>query len=136
MLDAEKIYAIAPFPELLSELKRSLPSRTIETICNNGADFPGVPNHSVDFLFTFGVFVHLDQEAIRQYLHNMMDILKPSAVAVIQYSDDRKPMAKANSGFTNNNPDEMREIVQSSGFTIEKEDTHTLWHSAIIQFRS
>ena len=34
------------------------PSENIIEILNNGTDFPGVPAASVDFVFSFGVFVH------------------------------------------------------------------------------
>jgi len=134
MLGVKKIYAVDYHSELLNELKRNLGSRNIEFVKNNGNDFPGIPDGSIDFLFSFGTFVHLDLDIIEQYLKNMLRILKPSGVAVLQYSDKNKPMAKANVGFSENTPEIMRQIVLKNGFTILEEDTMTLWHSSIIRF--
>ncbi len=134
MLGVKKIYAVDYHIELLNELKKNVGKKNIEFIHNNGFDFPGVPDHAIDFLFSFGTFVHLDLDIIQQYLENMQRILKPAGIVVLQYSDKNKPMAKANIGFSENTPEIMRQLVLKSGFKIQEEDTMTLWHSSIIRF--
>ena len=50
--------------ELLDELDEYCSFPNIVKVLNNGNDFPGVPERSADFVFSFGVFVHLDVDII------------------------------------------------------------------------
>lgn len=134
MLGAERIYAVDYHQELLDELKSRFNRPNITFVRNNGDDFPGVPDHSIDFLFSFGTFVHLDVDIIDRYLRNMKRLLKPDSDVVIQYSDKTKPLGKSNAGFSENDPDRMRDLVFSNGYTIRDEDVKTLWHSSIVRF--
>jgi ubiquinone/menaquinone biosynthesis C-methylase UbiE len=134
MLTAKRIYAVDFHQELLDELKSNFGAPNITYIKNNGDDFPGVPDGSIDFLFSFGTFVHLDVEIIGRYLLNMRRVLKPRASVLLHYSDKTKPLAQSNSGFSVNDPDTMRALVSSHGYAIYEEDTKTLWHSSIIRF--
>lgn len=135
LLGARRVYAVDFHPELIAEARTHMRSDRITFIRNNGDDFPGVPHASVDFLFSFGVFVHLDVDIIARYLENMRAVLAPAANVVLQYSDKTKPMARANEGFSENDPDTMRRLVESTGYEIVEEDTKTLWHSAVVRFR-
>jgi hypothetical protein len=103
-------------------------------IRNQGTDFPGIPAGSIDFLFSFGVFVHLDIDIIGAYLLNMKPLLKHSSTVVIQYSDKRKARARRNSGFSENNPDTMRTLVNAAGYRVLEEDLDSLPHSSVIRF--
>jgi ubiquinone/menaquinone biosynthesis C-methylase UbiE len=134
MLDAKRIYAVDYHQELLDELKSNFNRRNITFVKNNGDDFPSLPDGSVDFLFSFGTFVHLDVEIIDRYLKNMKRLLKPGSVVVIQYSDKTKPLGRRNAGFSENDPDRMRALVSSNGYAVLEEDIKTLWHSAIVRF--
>jgi ubiquinone/menaquinone biosynthesis C-methylase UbiE len=136
LLGFGKIYAVDYHNELLCELKKRYgKQKNIEFIKNNGTDFPGVAAASVNYLFSFGTFVHLDFNIIEAYLDNIRSVLRPGANAVVQYSDKTKVMARRlGDGFTDNNPDRMRAAVQCRGYTILQEDTTTLWHSSVIRF--
>ena len=134
MLEAKKIYAVDYHPEILNELKANISACNIVHVVNHGADFPTIPPASIDFLFSFGTFVHLDLDIIDQYLANMKQLLKPDGQVVLQYADFTKPLARSNVGFSNNNPERMRRLVTSHGYSILEEDDKTLWHSAIIRF--
>jgi SAM-dependent methyltransferase len=134
MLDAKQIYAVDVHEQLLNELRSRMTGKNLTYVKNSGSDFPGIPEESVDFLFSFGTFVHLDMEIIGQYLRNMKRHLKPGASVVIQYSDKTKPLARANPGFSDNDPETMRDLVSSHGFEIYEEDTKTLWHSSVVRF--
>ncbi len=101
---------------------------------NDGDNFPNVPNESVDFVFSFGTFVHLDIDIIDRYLQNIKPLLKPESNVVLQYSDKTKPLAKMNRGFSENDPDQMRNLVQSHGYYIYEEDIKTMWHSSLVRF--
>ncbi|HSV27677.1 MAG TPA: class I SAM-dependent methyltransferase, partial [Sedimentisphaerales bacterium] len=134
LLACGKLYVIDYHSELLGECKRRFGKRHVEFITNNGNDFPGVPDNSVDFLFSFDVFVHLDAEIIEEYLKNMKRVLKPASNAVIHYSDQGKVMARINPGFSQNTPEKMRAMLQNAGYRILEEDLTTMWHSGIVRF--
>jgi hypothetical protein len=135
LLSARKVYAVDYHQELLDELRKNFPKTDhMAYIKNGGDDFPGVPAGSVDFVFSFGAFVHLDVEIIDRYLQNLRPLLASHANVVIQYSDQTKPMARRNPGFAENDPEKMRKLVTSRGYAILEEDVQTLWHSSIIRF--
>jgi hypothetical protein len=134
LLGFKKLYVVDYYAELLNELKRHLQKSTIEFIKNNGTDFPGIGKGTIDYLFSFGTFVHLDSAIIEAYLVNMKPILKAGANVVIHYSDKTKIMAQVNKDFSENTPMRMREMVLNAGYTILEEDLTTMWHSSLIHF--
>ena len=134
LLDFKKLYVVDYHAELLAELKKNLWKSSVEFIKNNGTDFPGIAERSIDYLFSFGTFVHLDAPIIEAYLANIKMILKPGANAVIQYSDKTKIMAQLNESFSENTPEKMRTMVLNAGYTIGEEDLTTMWHSSVIRF--
>jgi hypothetical protein len=135
LLGFRRLYTVDFYPELLAELKKSFSKPNVTFVQNSGTDFPGVPAGQVDFVFSFGCFVHLDSPLIEGYLANIKGILKPGANVVIQYSDMNKIMARQLvPGFAENTPEKMRAMVGAAGFTVLEEDLTTLWHSSLIRF--
>jgi phospholipid N-methyltransferase len=134
LLGFKQVYVVEYYPELLVELRKTYKQSKITAILNHGSDFPGVPDASIDFVFSFGTFVHLDLRLIESYLHNLGRILRPSANVVIQYSDKTKIIARENPNFSENTPEQMRQAVGAAGFRILEEDLTTMWHSSIIRF--
>jgi phospholipid N-methyltransferase len=134
MLGFRKLYVVDYYADLLEEVKTHFRKPNIEFIKNNGTDFPGIGDRSVDYLFSFGTFVHLDEHLIQAYLGNMKRILNAGANVVIHYSDKTKIMAQINEGFAENTPAKMRSMVSAAGYEICEEDVTTMWHSSIIRF--
>jgi len=122
ILDFKTLYMIDYHNELLSELKKNYNKPNMVFIKNNGTDFPGVPDNSIDFLFTFGTFVHLDLNLIDEYLHNIKRITHNQSNIIIQYSDKTKELAKKNVGFSENDPQKMRDLSLKHGYKIINED--------------
>jgi len=135
LLGFKTLYAVDYHSELLDVLKTNFTNDNLVFIKTNGTDFPGIPLRSVDFVWTFGTFVHLEQKLIREYLANMQSILKDDGKICIQYSDKDKALAKENKGFSHNNARIMCNLVMNAGFIIFDEDLVTLPHSSIICFR-
>lgn len=133
LIDCKFLYAVDVHQELLDELQKNFDRQNIIYIRNGGSDFPGIPDGSVDFLFTFGVFVHLDLDIIDSYLGEMRRVLTEGGTAVIQYSDKRKAAAQRNKSFSENDPRKMRALVRKHNYVIHEEDTESLWHSAVIR---
>jgi len=134
LLGFEKLYVVDYHAQLLDELRRSFTAKHIVFVENNGSDFPGVAENSIDYLFSFGTFVHLDVDLIQSYLGNMHPLLREGSNVVLQYSDQTKVMATLNAGFSDNTPERMRQMVTSAGYTILEEDLTTLWHSSVVRF--
>ena len=134
LLGFKKLYVVDYHVELLNELKKTFQKSNIEFVNNNGTDFPDVQQYSIDYLFSFGTFVHLDMHIIEAYLANMKPILKFGANVIIQYSDKTKIMAQINEGFSDNTPDKMRAMILGAGYKVIEEDLTTMWHSSIIHF--
>ncbi len=135
LLPFQRLYVVDYHQELLNELHRNFRSKNMIFIKNNGTDFPGVPDNSVDFVFGFGVFVHLDTPIIEQYLRNIRSILRPGGNFLLHYSDKTKIMARENSGFSENTPERMRQMAINAGYKIVEEDLTTMWHSSLMRLQ-
>ncbi len=92
------------------------------------------PTNPSTYIFSFGTFVHLDIDIIRDYLQNMRAILKSGGNVVINYSDKTKIMAQINNTFSQNNPDTMRRLIAASGFTVIEEDLTSLCNASVVRF--
>ncbi len=130
----KKLYAIDYYQEMLDELAKTFNKEHIVRIKNNGTDFPNVPDESIDFVFSFDTFVHLDIEIIDEYLIEMFRVMKQGAYAVIHYSDKTKDYAFKNPGFSVNSPELMRSMIRRRGFVIRDESTTATRHSSIVCF--
>ena len=136
MLGFRKLYAVDYYSALLEEIAKNVKAPNIKLIKNNGTDFPGIDDRSVDYLFSFGTFVHLDGYLIQAYLGNMKRILKAGARAnvVIHYSDKTKVMGQLNESFAENTPTKMRSMLVEADYEVCEEDLTTMWHNSIIRF--
>src|SRR5208337_4790204 len=77
LLGFRAVHAVDYYEELLSEFRKTFARyRHVRPIKNNGADFPGIAHQSVDYIFSFGCFGHLNQTLIDSYLDNIKVILK------------------------------------------------------------
>jgi phospholipid N-methyltransferase len=134
LLGFRKLYVVDYHAELLHELRGRFNMPNMQFIVNNGTDFPGVPESSVDYVISVACFVHLELHLISAYLKNIAVILKPGGNVFLTYSDKTKVGAQMNSTFTENTPERMREMVTQAGFRILEEDPTILWNSGVIRF--
>ena len=58
----------------------------------------GVLDESVDFVWSFGVFCHLNLESIQEYLHGVRRVLKPGGRASLYFSNDTRRPGHATEG--------------------------------------
>jgi ubiquinone/menaquinone biosynthesis C-methylase UbiE len=134
LLGFRKLYVVDFHDEILRELKKNFNEQNMAFIQNNGTDFPGIQESSIDYLFSFGTFVHLDLNIIDGYLESMKTIVKPQGNIVLQYADKTKKAAQMDTSFSENTPEKMRSMVVGAGYRIIEEDVATLWHSSMIRF--
>jgi ubiquinone/menaquinone biosynthesis C-methylase UbiE len=93
---------------------------------SDGRGFAGVPDASVDAVFSYGVFVHLQHWDIFNYLVEINRVLRPGGKAIIQHSNTLSELGwakfrgeverqvnkhKLPYTFTVNTPELMREFV-------------------------
>jgi hypothetical protein len=78
------VYAVDYHQELLDELAVNFHADNLISIKNSGTDLPEVPPESIDFVFSFGVFVHLDLDLIDVYLQSFKSVLKCGGNVVLQ----------------------------------------------------
>jgi ubiquinone/menaquinone biosynthesis C-methylase UbiE len=134
LLGFRRLYVVDYHAELLHELRRRVNKHNMQFIVNNGADLPGVPEGSVDYVLSVACFVHLERNIIKSYLESIAKILKPGGNVFITYSDKTKVGGQINPTFSENSPAQMREMVNQVGFRILEEDSTILWNSGIILF--
>lgn len=116
-------------------LDRFGPRPNISFSQSTGTDFPGIPKKSVDFVFSFGTFVHIDTDTIKEILKSIKTITKDNADIVIHYSEKNKPGGAKREKFSNNTREIMTKLVEEEGFSVVSEDIDTLPNGNVIHFR-
>jgi SAM-dependent methyltransferase len=84
------VYAVDVSPEMLTRAKTQWAGLTnVDFILGHGNDLPGIADHSVDFVFSFIVLQHVpDQTIVKDYLRETARVLKPDALAYLQFRTD------------------------------------------------
>jgi ubiquinone/menaquinone biosynthesis C-methylase UbiE len=96
-----------------------------------GYELAGVDDASIDFAFSFGTFVHIEPEGIDAYLGELRRVLRPGAVAVLQYADKSKPRGRENADFSDMDPARMEALAAKHALHVRAHDTTLLLHSSI-----
>lgn len=138
LLNAKILYLVEYNEEFFEILRRQFEDFKCEKIYikSPGSSLPGVADHSVDFVFSFDCFVHLDINLIREYLLEIKRVLNSSGIAVIHYADKTKIAAqKQGTNFSDTTPEIFRNILNEYGATIVNEDVDRISHSAIVAFK-
>jgi len=135
LLDFGKLYCVELNRSMFDYFIERFGSRPNVSFClTSGTDLPGIPKNSVDYVFSFGTFVHLDVNLIGEYLKSIKYVLTEKSDVIIQYSDQTKEEARKNPGFSLNTSKIMQELVLDAGFSIISDDVETLPHANVIHF--
>ncbi len=84
-------------------------------IVGNGADLNGVPDGSIDALWSFDVFVHINQSEVESYAGEFRRIMTPGAVGVIHHGSAGGTHGGWRSNLTH---DAMLKLLKDRGFEI------------------
>lgn len=118
------------FPEAAAKL------RFYET---SGYELQGIADASVDFVFSFGTFVHFDPEGINEYVREIRRVLRAGGVATLHYADRSKPFfagkPPGHIGFSDMNPETMERFAAGHAFDVVAHDRKTLNHSNVVVLR-
>jgi SAM-dependent methyltransferase len=126
-----KLIAVDTSPTMLDLLRERFPGEErLELRLGDGRGLGDVADESVDAVFSYGVFVHLQHWDIYNYLTEARRVLKPGGKALIQHSNllsdlgwakfEREVPRQLNrhklpSTFVPNTPDLMREFIARAG---------------------
>ena len=134
LVGARELILVDLNPEFFDYLRQRFPAavprmRFYET---SGYELGGVADASVDFVFSFGTFVHIEPEGIDAYLGELQRVLRPGGIASIQYADKTKWRAARNPNFSNMTPDRMEALAAGRGFRVRAHDTALLLNSSLV----
>lgn len=119
-------------PESFDCLRRRFPDLRFTPYQTSGYEMDGVETASVDMVFTFDVFVHLEKEGIKAYLLEIERVLKPGGVAVVHYGDIRKEIARDNPGFSRMTRALMEELIAATRLRALDHDEDIMFHSNLV----
>lgn len=133
MLGAARIFLVELTPEFFPCLEERFPEHKDKFVFyrTSGYEMNGIAPGSVDFVFTFGTFVHIDPEGINRYLAEIKNVMKPGGTAVIQYSDKTKPRAAEIPVFSDMDGEKMETFINANGLKLIRHDRTLLNHSNI-----
>jgi SAM-dependent methyltransferase len=125
------------FPYLASRFPDAAPNlRFYET---SGYELGGVEDDSIDFVFSFGTFVHIDPDGIDAYLAEIRRVLRAGGVASIHYADRSKKFFAGRppgfGGFSDMDAAKMEGFAASHRFELLDHDRATLNHSNVVVLR-
>ena len=84
-------------------------------IVGTGSDLAGVPDASVDALWSFDVFVHINREEVERYAGEFRRVMRPGAVGIIHHGSVGGALGGWRSNLTHEG---MLEILKGRGFQI------------------
>jgi SAM-dependent methyltransferase len=130
----KRLYLVDLNECFFASLRERYAGENVVCVKTNGSNLPTIEDSSLDFIFSFGTFVHIDPADIEDYLESIRKKLAAAGVAVLHYADKTKPLGLKEAVFSYNTPDLMRSLVEHHGFAIMEEDLTTLPHSSMIRF--
>ncbi|QPC43732.1 class I SAM-dependent methyltransferase [Kaustia mangrovi] len=133
LLPCRMVYVVDYHQELLDLLAQSFRAPNLAFVKNGGTDFPGIPAGGVDFVFSYGTFVHFELDLIARYLDEIAGIVRPGGDVVIQYADKTKPVGEATPSFGDCDPERMAALCRDRGYTILEQDDALLNNSGIVR---
>ena len=123
-------YLESRFPDAAEKL------RFYET---SGCELAGIDDGSIDFVFSFGAFVHIDPDDIDAYLGEIRRVLRPGGIASIHYGDRSKKFFAGRppgfAGFSDMDARKMEELVARHAFELVEHDRTLLNHSNVAVLR-
>ncbi|MCU1348835.1 MAG: Methyltransferase type 11 [Acidobacteria bacterium] len=132
---AGHLVAVELNAEAFDYLGHRFPELRITPYLTTGSEMHGVADASIDFVFTFDVFVHLEPEVIGAYLHEIARVLRPGAAAVVHYGDIRKDIALHNPGFSRRTRAAMETLIARTPLRIVDHDETIMFHSNLVALR-
>lgn len=136
LLPFRKVYCADLNPQMFEYLRQRFPDADhLEFVLTPGDDLPNVPEGSIDFLWSFGTVVHIEEPELVGYLEAIKRVLSPDARATIHYSDKDKEEARRSDELAQMTRKRFHELLDEHGYQILDEDPHSMGHSNVVAFR-
>ncbi|MEP6942881.1 MAG: class I SAM-dependent methyltransferase [Betaproteobacteria bacterium] len=88
--------------------------------CNSGADLAALSDRSIDRIWSFDVFVHINRAEVAQYVREMRRVMRPGALAVIHHGDHRGRTGGWRSDLT---AEALVQLLVENGLSLESQVT-------------
>lgn len=92
--------------------------KNVSYFSNDGRSLPFIKSDSIDFVWSFDTFVHIEEPEVRSYTRELFRVLKRQGMGIIHHSGNPTPEQKRNGARTQLTGDKFREILQSNGFYV------------------
>jgi len=90
---AGRVFLVDLNPQCIEFCRERFGDReNVEYLVNDGRSLPGIADASIDFVWSYDSFVHIEREAIQSYFHELSRVLRPGGVAVIHHAGRRHSM--------------------------------------------
>lgn len=141
LLSAREVIAVDLNPEFFPYIEERYPEsrdklRFYET---DGYELGEIGDASVDFVFSFGTFVHIDPDGIDAYLGEIHRVLRPGAVTTIHYADRTKRFFAGKppeyAGFSDMSAPKMEAMARGHRFEVVEHERKLLNHSNVVVLR-
>lgn len=112
----------------------------IEYLLGDGMSLVGVDDGSIDLVWSFDVFVHVEKPQVKGYMHEFARVLRPGAVAILHYASiDRAQCEDPREGWRANFTSmDLRELLDDARLELIDDLYHPLishTNSSIALFR-
>jgi hypothetical protein len=127
----KKLYLVEYNAEFFTQLRERFndPKHFVYVHTKLGRNFPRVPKNRVDFVFSWGTFVHFEIDHIADYLKALVPVMKKRAQAVIQFPDTSRPEHQG--AFGNVTEAQFVEAAEKAGFQVVSVDSESLPNSSV-----
>lgn len=134
LLEAEKIISVdfnsASFEYLRRRFAQFIDK--FEFYQTSGYELEAIDRNSIDLVFTFDVFVHIEPEGIFLYLKEIERVLKPEGLTIVHYGDIDKKIARENPGFSRMTKSKMEALIEQIELCVLEHDTEIMFHSNLV----
>lgn len=90
----------------------------IDYYVNNGKDLSFIPNNTIDFVFSFDTFVHIEEPEIRSYITELKRVMSRQTVGVIHHTGTPTDIQRQNGMRSSVGLSKFTRILQENGLTI------------------
>jgi SAM-dependent methyltransferase len=90
LVNAGRLIAVDIDPVFFAPLRARFPQAKLEFYQSSGFELTGIADDSVDYVFSFGTFVHIEPDGIAAYFAELKRVLRAGGKAVIQYAAKEK----------------------------------------------
>ncbi|MFC2133358.1 class I SAM-dependent methyltransferase [Bacteroidota bacterium] len=112
-------------------------NKKVNCILNNGKKLTTVENNSIDFIWSFDVFVHIDEITTESYIAEFHRVMKKNGIAIIHHP---KKGGSAGGWRSNTSSEKFLEILSKNGLKLtsqvdswgDREQFNLMKHNDII----